>query len=692
MQVDNTTISHAARPPYSISADDAVDPSSFCLLPLHGYSHKRDLTITAPALPLIALHSSLPAELIEKIQSFCSPHDLLALTSVDKAAFATRLYNLSLPHLSLKTIADTEQFLAYCRASQEREAQDLSAEDTQKSRKRLKFEEAKAALLMTPFTKEYLQRVTTLTLTVSDQFTAEQYTLLFNYLSGVTHLTVHSTTSGIDFLCPLLNGAQRLALHHLAVISRVYFGPLIRRDDSFNSYFEKSKDNLPDELWRLATLETLVLENFVDIDNISESIGQLSNLTSLTLESMPKLDYLPDNIGQLNALKSLTLKNLGIQRFPNSLSQLDKLETLVIEDIDLEWIQHEIGELPALKSLTIDHPELKETSPSYEFLFNITQLETLILRGIRDLEVPADGINQLKALKHLELQGRYMDNPMTLPSTLGQLESLETLILENLCIEALPDEIGQCRALKSLHLIDLKNFTGLPATLTQLDKLETLVLEGVLKGSSLLKWKRLEDIGQLPALKSLTIKCEEIYEAESEVQGGLPKTLYRMAQLETLILKGVRRISGRFDGLGQLKALKHLELKNMYIDKKIALTLPRSLGQLEDLETLILERLHIAVLPDEIGQCAALKSLHLINLYKCGGLPTTLAQLDKLETVVIKGRGFETFPEVLTQLPALKSLRLIDSFSLDEVPDKLRAITKVVRVPMFKRKSIKNIF
>jgi Leucine-rich repeat (LRR) protein len=624
MQVDNTTISHAARPPYSISADDAVDPSSFCLLPLHGYSHKRDLTITAPALPLIALHSSLPAELIEKIQSFCSPHDLLSLTSVDKAAFATRLYNLSLPHLSLKTIADTEQFLAYCRASQEREAQDLSAEDTQKSRKRLKFEEAKAALLMTPFTKEHLQWVTTLTLRVADHFTAEQYALLFSYLSGVTHLTVHSPASASP-LSPLFKAAQHLTLHHLAVISMVSFpsplGPVIY--DPFKYHLKNIKDNLPDELWQLTTLETLILEDFECIRGLSTEIDQLSNLTSLTLKDMPSLYNLPDNIGQLNALRSLTLQNLEIETYslPDTLSHLSKLETLIIKDVELESIPHMIGDLHALKSLTIDLQETRSNPPAD--IFYLTQLETLILGGMRNYRGPPDELGQLKALKHLELSGfEFLDK---LPSTLGQLESLETLILEGLGLEALPHEIGQCRALKSLHLIKLYNFTGLPTTITQLEN------------------------------------------------------------LEMLILKRNRRFTGSFDKIGQLKALRHLELEGKHWDEGFGdeeLPLPslENLGQLKNLETLILKDLrNFAALTDEINQCTALKSLKLIKLKNFGGLPTTLAQLDKLETVTIEGRGFE-IPEVLIHLPALKSLKLINGFLLDEVPDKLQGITKVVEV------------
>jgi Leucine-rich repeat (LRR) protein len=622
MQVDNAAAFLTTPPPYPVPADDAVDSSSFSfLLPLHGYPQKRGIAITAPALSLIAIHESLPAELIEKIQSFCSHDDLISLTSIDKAALATRFCNPRLQKLSFTTVQKTEQFLAYCRASQQKEAQDLGAEDTQKSRKRLKSGEAEATSLMTPFTKEYLQQVTTLTLRVANQFTAEQYELLFSYLSGVTHLTVHSAALASP-LSPLFKAAQRLTLHHLAVISTVSFGPSIRLYDPFKSHLKNMKDNLPDELWQLTTLETLILENFECIRGLSTEIGQLSNLTSLTLKDMPSLYNLPDNIGQLNALRSLTLQNLEIKTYllPDTLSQLGKLETLIIKDVELESIPDMIGDLHALKSLTIDLQETRANPPAG--IFYLTQLEKLILSGMRNYHGPPDELGQLKALKHLEL--KWMEPLYELPSTLGQLESLETLILEGLGLQALPHEIGQCRALKSLHLIGLYDFTGLPATITQLEN------------------------------------------------------------LETLILKRNRCFTGSFDKIGQLKALRHLELEGKHWDEgwedeETPLPLLENLGQLKNLETLILKDLrNFAALPDEINQCTALKSLQLIDLKNFGGLPSTLAQLDKLETVMIQGRGFEAFPEILAYLPALKSLELIDGFLLDEVPDKLRDITKVV--------------
>jgi Leucine-rich repeat (LRR) protein len=527
LMLSNTEKTNSPCPLYFVAQNDNLDDPFFSsLLPLHNYQQQHSIAVSSLPLPVIAANYSLPAELIEKIQSFCSHNDLLSLTSVDKAAFATRVCNLRVQQRSLKTVADTEALLSYCQVNQEKEARDL-ANETQQSPKRSRFERVEVTLPSISFTKEYLQRIKTLTLTVSDHFTAEQYALLFSYLSGVNHLTVHSPAAASS-LSPLFKAVQHLNLHHLAMISVVSFenpkGSTIY--DPFKFYLENIKDNVPDELWQLTTLETLILENFECIRRLSAEISQLSNLTSLTLKDMPKLAELPDDIGQLNVLKSLTLKNVGIFRLPNTLSYLSKLETLIIEGVDLDFIQQVIGNIPALKSLTIDHPELREVSSSYEFLFSITQLETLILRGMRYFNGPPAQINTLKALKHLELAGKHQENSITLPSTVGQLESLETLVLKDLSFEVLPDEIGECRALKHLELEgeNMVSLMTLPSTVGQLENLETLILKDLSRLEALP-----DEIGQCRALKSLQL-------INLKSLGELPTTLAQLDKLETRVI------------------------------------------------------------------------------------------------------------------------------------------------------------
>jgi hypothetical protein len=128
MQVDSST-SYLST--FVQQEDNSTHPFS-ALLPLHGYHHRLSITVPAWALSTFVIHvASLPAELIDMIQAFCSDDDLLSLTAVDKTAFATRFCNPRLQKLSFKTEQDIVQFLAYCQAIQDRQAQELILEEGQ---------------------------------------------------------------------------------------------------------------------------------------------------------------------------------------------------------------------------------------------------------------------------------------------------------------------------------------------------------------------------------------------------------------------------------------------------------------------------------------------------------------------------------------------------------------------------------
>jgi hypothetical protein len=200
MQVDNST-PHLT---YVTPEDTPSSPFFLALLPLVGY-HER-LSVTTRALP---------AELIDMIQGFCSHDDLLSLTAIDKTALATRFCNPPLQKLCFKTVSDTEQFLAYCQTLQ---AKELVLEEGQKSRKRLKPALSPAPTThFTLLTRDHLQTVKALTLTLSEQLTAEQYELLFTYLPEIHHLTLHSRKNNHGDLGALFKAAQPLNLHHLAM-------------------------------------------------------------------------------------------------------------------------------------------------------------------------------------------------------------------------------------------------------------------------------------------------------------------------------------------------------------------------------------------------------------------------------------------------------------------------------------------
>jgi hypothetical protein len=420
------------------------------LIPLHGYHQK--LSITAPSsLPGYDTHvASLPAELIEMIQGFCSNEDLLSLTSVNQAALASRFCNPRLQKLSFNTIKDTKQFLAYCQAGQDRQAQALMVEKKPKIRTWLTS--ALSPHTTTRFislNQEYLQAVKALTLTLSDPFTAEEYDLLFSFLPELQQLTVYFEGDNPTDLGSLLKATQHLNLHDLAIVQPRYTSYGFPRNTSYSESSVKVEDHLPDELWQLTTLKTLIISGFRNIYSISEDIGRLTELKSLTLEDMGSLKTLPVSLEQLDKLEALTLRELyNITALPEEMGQLKALKSLTLWDIHkLEALPASFGQLDKLEALT-----LRE-------LYNITALP--------------EEMGQLKALKSLTL--REIHKLEALPASFGQLHKLEALTLRHLNITALPEEMGQFKSLKSLEISYSPKLKALAEGFLQLDKLETII-------------------------------------------------------------------------------------------------------------------------------------------------------------------------------------------------------------------------
>jgi Leucine-rich repeat (LRR) protein len=433
-----------------------------------------------PAWPLPAfatLVEQFPAELIDMIQAFCSDKDLLSLTSVDKTALAIRFSNPRLQQLCFKMVKNTAHFLSYCQAIQDRQAQELILEEGQKSRKRLKSTlSPDSTTQFTLFTREHLQKIKTLTLTISDQFTAEQYALLFTYLPAIQHLTIFSEKGNYDGLSTLLKAVQNITLQNLAIYSN-------------NGSVDKRADHLPDELWQFTTLETLTIKSFQYIGSIPEDISQLTLLKSLTLGWM-RLQVLPASIGQLDKLKTLDLEALPISTLPEdidrltalklltlretrslkalpaSFCRLNKLEALTLKQLPFfTKLPEDIGRLRTLKLLTLEYVFRLKALPAS--IGQLDKLEALTLTSLFLLTALPEEIGQLKALKSLEL--KYLGKLKALPASIGQLKSLEAITLNKLrALTALPEEIGQLKTLKIVKLVDMRGLETLPGKLAQI--------------------------------------------------------------------------------------------------------------------------------------------------------------------------------------------------------------------------------
>lgn len=176
----------------------------------------------------------------------------------------------------------------------------------------------------------------------------------------------------------------------------------------------------------------------------------------------------------------------------------------------------------------------------------------------------------------------------TLPQALGDMQSLQALIVRGTALTELPDNIGAMQRLTTLTQTGGK-YERLPGSLTELKNLNHL---------------ELRDVSRLRAL---------------------PETLGQLKNLRFLTVQSARRLQSLPASLTDLRLLRELDLQN---NKRLE-KLPIALGKLRGLASLYL------------NGCSALREL-----------PASIGDLSNLRTLDLRGTGITRLPRTLARLPA----------------------------------------
>ena len=258
-----------------------------------------------------------------------------------------------------------------------------------------------------------------------------------------------------------------------------------------------------------------------------------------------------------------------------------------------------------------------------------TDIKQLDISGLCIGAIPTE-IGQLKNLTTLILQQNYLGN---LPTEIGQLTNLTTLDLTYNELTSLPAEIGQ---LKNLATLDLtyNELTSLPAEIGQLKNLTSLDLSDNELTSLPV------EIGQLKNLIELSLGSNKIdYRLRRRNQlTSLPTEIGQVTNLTSLDLSW-NRLESLTAKIGQLTNLTSLDLGINALT-----SLPAEIGQLTNLTYLNLSQNQLTSLPAEIGQLTNLTYLDL-GCNELTSLPAEIGQLKNLKMLYLRGsiEHLETF-------------------------------------------------
>ena len=234
------------------------------------------------------------------------------------------------------------------------------------------------------------------------------------------------------------------------------------------------------------------------------------------------------------------------------------------------------------------------------------ELRTLRVESTRLAEVPA-WVQELTRLQGLTLVGRCGDLFGGVP---GQRVS-------NAELAALPAELFQLGALKTLYLSNLSELQEMPAA------------SGV------------------TSLQMLAIAyCTKLT--------ALPAGLFQLGALKNLVLSDLPELQEIPDASG----LTTLVLVRIAYCKKLT-ALPAGLCQLEALKDLTLLGLDaLQKMPDTLGRMTALERLELSECGKLKALPPSIMHLSQLQHLQIDGCPLQDMP----CMEALKALRTLELF------------------------------
>jgi len=182
----------------------------------------------------------------------------------------------------------------------------------------------------------------------------------------------------------------------------------------------------------------------------------------------------------------------------------------------------------------------------------------------------------------------------------------------------------------------------------------------------------------------LTDSTKSLY-WKNDISTEVPKAIFDFTQLEYLTIKmqNAKELPAKIGSLKNLKSLR-LELGETTV-------LPNEITQLSKLEFLELEDMPlIESIPEQIGELKNLDYL-ILKQTKLRTLPESIGNLSRLKALVVFAESFEKLPASIGHLNNLRQINITnEQITPFELPPALANLEKLIEIHL-KNVTIKNI-
>ncbi|CAB9515221.1 Leucine Rich Repeat [Seminavis robusta] len=299
-----------------------------------------------------------------------------------------------------------------------------------------------------------------------------------------------------------------------------------------------------------------------EISLLSESMEKLSLSRNFQLKG-----NIPTEVGLLTRLTILTFSITHLSgTLPTELGQLLSLDELMISGSEfVGTLPTELGNLSNLTALGIQWADFSGSIPSE--ILGLSNLQTMFFFECPLLDTASflpQVVGNLHNLELLGLSGRKTGEFTSIPSEIGKLTNLATLILKDFQLNGpLPSELAM---LTNLNYLDLQrnSITGtLPQELSKMSQLGILLmssnqLEGrpleqdVLPQLTQLQWLHIDHnlfSGSIATEIGLMSSLEKLELQNTNLSGTLPTELHLLENLTSLVLMNASLSGSTPDGL-----------------------------------------------------------------------------------------------------------------------------------------------